>query len=204
MILFVFASVVAPELLCRDRREGTINLYLVRPLTGSDYVAARWFAFLSVMLVATWVPQLLLFLGLCGSNIDPMHYLQQHWVDIPKFLAAGLVMSVYVTTIAFLVASFTTRRAYAAVFLVGLFAITTPFTVGAAEEMTGVVGQWVSMFSLSNIPLHVSDMIFGKTSEPTKEAPARQLGSAILLSWYFAWTFVMGAVIWFRYRRLAP
>ena len=53
MILFVFASVVAPELLCRDRREGTINLYLVRPLTGSDYVAARWFAFLSVMLVAT-------------------------------------------------------------------------------------------------------------------------------------------------------
>ena len=38
IILFVFAAVVAPELLCRDRREGVINLYLVRPLTGSDYV----------------------------------------------------------------------------------------------------------------------------------------------------------------------
>ena len=36
--MFVFAAVVAPELLCRDRRDGVINLYLVRPLTGSDYV----------------------------------------------------------------------------------------------------------------------------------------------------------------------
>ena len=32
--MFVFAALVAPELLCRDRREGMINLYLVRPLTG--------------------------------------------------------------------------------------------------------------------------------------------------------------------------
>jgi ABC-2 type transport system permease protein len=204
MILFVFASVVAPELLCRDRREGTLNLYLVRPLTGSDYVAARWLSFLSVMLAATWLPQLILFLGLCGGDRDPVNYLQLHWLDIPRFLAAGLALSVYLTTIAMLVASFTTRRAYAAVFLVGLFAITTPFTVGAAEEMHGVAGQVVSMFSLSNIPLHVSDMIFGKVSEPTKEAPARQLGSAVLLLWYFAWTFVMGAVLWFRYRRISP
>lgn len=204
MILFVFAAVVAPELLCRDRREGTINLYLVRPLTGTDYVAARWLSFLSVMLAATWIPQMILFLGLSGGDRDPANYLLLHWLDIPRFLAAGLVLSVYVTTVAMLVASFTTRRAYAAVFLVGLFAITTPFTVGAAEEMHGVAGQWISMFSLTNIPLHVSDMIFGKTSGPTEQAPARQLGSAVLLSWYFAWTFVMSAVLWFRYRRLSP
>lgn len=204
MILFVFSSIVAPELLCRDRREGTINLYLVRPLTGSDYVAARWLAFLSVMLVATWVPQLILFLGLCGGNVDPMNYFQQHWLDIPRFLASGVVLSIYLTTIAMLVASFTTRRAYAAVFLVGLFAITTPFTVGAAEEMTGTLGQWISMMALTNIPLHVSDIIFGKTNMATEEAPARKLGSTILVSWYAAWTLVMGAVIWFRYRRISP
>jgi ABC-2 type transport system permease protein len=204
MILFVFASVVAPELLCRDRREGVINLYLVRPLTGSDYVSARWLAFLTIMLIATWLPQTVLFMGLIGGDPHPAKYLQTHWLDIPRYLAAGLVMSAYVTTIAFLVASFTTRRAYAAVFLVGLFAITTPFTVGAAEEMKGPLGQLISMFSLTNIPLHVSDLIFGTTSEPTKEAPARTLGPAILTSWYLAWTFVPGAVVWFRYRRLTP
>jgi hypothetical protein len=35
IVLFVFAAIVAPELLCRDRRDGVIHLYLVRPLTGS-------------------------------------------------------------------------------------------------------------------------------------------------------------------------
>ena len=204
MILFVFASLVAPELLCRDRREGVINLYLVRPLTGTDYVAARWSAFLTVMLVATWVPQTILFLGLCGGDPDPMKYLQLHWLDIPRFLAAGLAMSLFLTTIAMLVASFTTRRAYAAVFLIGLFAITTPFTVGMSEEIHGNLGRWISMFTLTNIPLHVAAIIFGKANDLTKEAPAHELGSLVLVSWYFAWTFVMAAVIWFRYRRLKP
>jgi len=45
IIIFVFAAVGAPELLCPDRREGVINLYLVRPLTGTDYVFSRWCAF---------------------------------------------------------------------------------------------------------------------------------------------------------------
>ena len=57
ILMFVFAAVVGPELLCRDRREGVINLYLVRPLTGSDYIIARWAAFLTVMLAAAWLPQ---------------------------------------------------------------------------------------------------------------------------------------------------
>src|SRR5215216_5417910 len=34
IIMFVFAAIVGPELLCRDKRDGVINLYLVRPLTG--------------------------------------------------------------------------------------------------------------------------------------------------------------------------
>ena len=36
IIIFVFSALVAPELLCSDRREGTINLYLTRPLTSTD------------------------------------------------------------------------------------------------------------------------------------------------------------------------
>src|SRR5688500_8577754 len=50
IIVFVFAAVVGPELLCPDRRQRVIDLYLVRPLTGSDYIIARWTAFLAVML----------------------------------------------------------------------------------------------------------------------------------------------------------
>jgi ABC-2 type transport system permease protein len=203
-IIFVFAALVAPELLCRDRREGTINLYLVRPVTGTDYVVARWAAFMAIMLFAVWLPQIILFLGLSLGDVAPLPYLRAHWLDVPKILLAGLAMAAYATTLAMLTASFTTRRAYASVFLVGLFAISMPFTVGLAQELEGKAGQWMSMFSLLNIPLHVSDAIFGEAGEITEEAPARALGTAALVVWYFAWTLVPGVVLWWRYRRLTP
>jgi len=194
--------VMAPELLCRDKRDGTINLYLVRPVTGGDYVMARWAALFAVMTVVAWLPQFLLFLGLSAGDPAPIVYLQQHWIDMPRFLLAGAAMALYVTTLSMLTASFTSRRAYASVFLVGLFVITTPFTVGLAQEIGGKAGQWISMFNLTNIPVHVNDVIFGNVSEVTEQAPARKLGSVILVSWYFVWTLVPGAVLWWRYRRL--
>ena len=120
IILFVFAALVGPELLCRDRREGTINLYLVRPLTATDYIFSRWFALLGVMLATAWLPQFILFFGLTAGDPAPAVYFQKHWLDVPRFLVAGLVMALYATNLSLLTASFTTRRAYASVFLVGL------------------------------------------------------------------------------------
>jgi len=204
IILFVFAAVVAPELLCRDRRDGVINLYLVRPLTGSDYVIARWSAFLVVMLAAAWLPQIILFSGLSMGDPAPVGYLREHWLDVPRFLLAGLAVAAYTTTLAMLTASFTTRRAYASVFLVGLFLISTPFTTGLASEVEGAGGQWISMFNLTNIPVHVNDYIFGELSAITREAPAATLPASVLTAWYFAWTLIPAAILWFRYRRLTP
>lgn len=204
IIMFVFAAVVGPELLCPDRRQGVIHLYRVRPLSGTDYIVARWAAFLAVMTAAAWLPQVILFLGLSMGDAAPVDYIRAHWLDVPRFLLAGLVMAVYATTLALLTASFTTRRAYAAVFLVGLFVITAPFTMGVAEEMGGTAGAWVSMFNLTNIPVHVNDVIFGETSEMTEDAPARTLAAWVRVAWYFAWVVVPGLVLWSRYRRLAP
>jgi len=202
IIVFVFAAVVAPELLCRDRRDGVLTLYLVRPITGSDYVTSRWAAFLAVMTAAAWLPQIILFFGLSAGDPAPVTYLEKHWLDVPRFLLAGLAMATYATTLAMLTASFTSRRAYASVFLVGLFVITTPFTIGLAENIGGRAGEWISMFNLTNIPVHVNDVIFGQVSQVTKDAPARKLGSPMLVAWYFVWTLVPGAILWLRYRRL--
>ena len=204
IVLYVFGALVAPELLCRDRREGVIQLYLVRPLTGGDYVAARWAAFLSVMLAAAWLPQIILFLGLSMGAREPGAYLQAHWLDVPRFLLAGVVMASFITSLAMLTASFTTRRAYAAIFLVGLFVVSAPFTIGLAEELEGPAGQWVSMFTLTNIPVHVNDIIFGQLSEVTEEAPARELPAAVRVCWYLAWTIVPSVLLWWRYRRMTP
>jgi len=204
IFLVVFAAVVAPELLCPDRHDGVINLYLVRPLTGSDYVVARWLAFLVVSLGVAWLPQVVLLIGMVMGSPDPVAHLWEHRLDIPRILASGAAIAAYTTTLAMLVAAFTDRRAYAAVFLVGLFVISTPFTTGLASEIGGTAGRWISMFNLSNIPVHVNDLIFGEVSGVTSVAPARELPPWLLVAWYFGWVLVPGAVLWARYRRLTP
>jgi ABC-2 type transport system permease protein len=204
IIMFVFAALVGPELLCRDRRDGVINLYLVRPLTGTDYIVSRWLAFLTIMTIALWTPQAVLFFGLTMGDLKPLEYFKENWLDIPRFLAAGVVMALYSVTLALLTASFTTRRAYASVFMVGLFLITTPFTIGLAAEIGGKAGQWISMFNLWNIPVHVNDVIFAKASEVTEHAPARELPEWMRVGWYFLWVIVPGTVLWARYRKLSP
>jgi hypothetical protein len=135
---------------------------------------------------------------------DPAGYFRDNWLDIPKFLAAGVPLAAYTTTLALLTAAFTTRRAYASVFLVGLFVITTPFTTGLASEIGGTAGQWISMFNLSNIPVHVNDVIFGDVSVITEEAPAAEFSAWILVGWYLLWTLVPAGILWMRYRRLTP
>ena len=208
IIFFVFAAVGAPEMLCPDRHNGVINLYLVRPLTGSDYVSARWLSFFTVMLGVAWLPQLILLAGLTLSDASPAGYLLENWLDIPRLLAAGLAMAAYTTSLAMFTASFTTRRAYASVFLVGLFVITTPFTTGLAAELAedfeGTAGQWVSMFNLSNIPVHVNDVIFGEVSLITSVAPAGEFSAWVLVGWYLLWTLVPAGLLWMRYRKLTP
>lgn len=202
IILFLFAAVVAPALLCRDRRERVIDLYLVRPLTGPDYVFSRWGAFLAVMLGAAWLPQIVLFAGLSLGDPAPVDYVLAHWTDVPKFLLAGLVVAAYATTLATLTASFTTRRAYASVFLVGLFVITTPFTTALAAEIGGTAGRWIAMFNLTNIPVHVNDLIFGEVSAITRGAVSMRTPAAGLVAWYLAWTLLPAAALWWRFRRL--
>jgi len=90
------------------------------------------------------------------------------------------------------------------VFMVGLFIVSTPFTTGLAQEVEGLGGQWISMFNLSNIPVHVNDLIFGEVSGVTSVAPARELPAWLLVVWYALWVLVPGGVLLQRYRRLTP
>ena len=126
IILLLFSAIIAPELLCPDRRDGVIYLYLVRSLTATDYVAGRWLAFFSITLTLVYSGQVVLLVGLVLAAADPVQYIQDNWLDVPRFLAAGLVVAAFTTTLPLAVSAFTTRRAYASVFVIGIFIISLP------------------------------------------------------------------------------
>jgi ABC-2 type transport system permease protein len=202
IVLLVFAAVVGAELYCPDRRDGVISLYLVRPLKATDYAVSRWAALVTVMTAVAWLPQVVLLAGLVLGADDPAAYLGHNWLDIPRFLLAGAALAVYVATLASLAASFTTRRAYATAFLVGLFVVSA-LVVGSVTDTVAVgTGRWIGLLSIRDVPLYVNDLIFGGGSTGGTDA-AENLPGSIQVGWYLLVVCLAGLVVWRRYRRLA-
>ncbi len=213
-ILFVFAALVAPRLLCPDRRNGTLHLYLVRPLTSTDYLAARWAAFLTVMLLVAWLPQFVVLLGRVLGHPEPMSYLDENWTDIPKFLLSGAGIAAVVTTVAMFASGLATRRGYASVLLIALYLV--PSAVTAPLSFVPEL-QWVSVFDLGQVLGDTNALIFeGAEQAADGEAqssfgpafsddgpplPAR-LPPRLLLTAFFVWLVAPGAFLWRHYRRM--
>ena len=197
--LIIFSAIIAPELLCADRRDQVINLYLVRPLTTTDYVVGRWLAFFSISLVLVYLPQLLLFIGLTLGASDPQSYLRSNWLDFPRFIGAGLALALFTATLPLAAAAFTTRRAYAAVFVVGLWFISATTGSILSEVVEGNAGAWLSLINIGFVPILINDIIFDNTAN---SGAAADLPKAIPIGWYMLLTLGPGAILWWRYRGL--
>jgi len=222
-LLVIFSAIIAPELLCPDRRDGVISLYLVRPLSTTDYVAGRWAAFLTVTLALVYLGQVVLFIGFVLATDNPGDYLRENWLDIPRFLLAGLVVAVFTTTIPLAVSAFTTRRAYAAAFVIGLFIISIPVSAilsfcedgprsqrsefGQEREpcipATGDAAKWFALINLSGVPIHVSDLIFPEENNSDFAQLVAELPSIVPVGWYLILTIGPGFLLWWRYRRIS-
>ena len=225
IILLLFSAIIAPELLCPDRRDGVIHLYLVRPLTTTDYVAGRWLAFFSITLALVYSGQVVLLIGFTLAAAEPLDYLRDNWLDIPRFLSAGLAVALFTTTLPMAVAAFTTRRAYAAAVVIGLYIISASVagvltgceeerdhergvvvTVDIANErcepLTGGAAKWLSLIDFGQVPIHVSDLIFGEENESQTALLVRELPTGITVGWYLLLTVGPGFALWWRYRRI--
>ena len=95
ILILLFSAIIAPELLCADRRNQVLQLYLVRPLTSTDYVAGRWLAFFTIVLALVYSGQIVLFVGFTLAAEEPLTYVREKWLDVPRFLAAGAVIAVF-------------------------------------------------------------------------------------------------------------
>ena len=130
IVLVIFGAIMAPELLISDRRSNVLQLYLVRPLTSTDYVVARFLAFFAVVLALVYSGQVILQVGLILTAEEPLEYLRNNWLDVPRFLAAGVVVALFITAIPLAVATVVSRRAYVAAFVIAAFLVSSFVTDG--------------------------------------------------------------------------
>ena len=227
VILLLFSAIIAPELLIPDRRDRVLHLYLVRPLTPTDYVAGRWSAFFIITLAIVYSGQILLFLGLLLTAPEPVDYVRENWLDVPRFLAAGLVVAVFTTTLPLAVSAFTNRRAYAAAFVIGLWIVsasaagilttceetTTTTTTTTADgtvrvevhgdgecvPIAGDMAKWFTLLEFGEAPIRINDFIFGE--EPG--TLAQELPDIVPIGWYLILTAGPGFLLWRRYQSIA-
>lgn len=193
VVILIFAVVLGPELLCPDRRDGTLALYFATAVGRDEYVLGRFLAAVVPLLLVTLAPMLLLFGGVAFFNESPVGYVQEHWEQVPRILAAGVLLAVYYASIALAVASFTGRRAYAIGAYVLLMVATTAVAVLVQEGLGRE--RWFELAEVSDMPIVFVRLLF----PDVRDDVATPL-------WGFAvgYALIVGAALWVlvrRYRR---
>lgn len=193
----LFAAIVAPLLLCPDRRDGVLSLYAARPITTLDYLGARWAAFLTVATAAAIVPEALLYVWNLLDATDTGTFLREEWDVVPRFVAASLTVSVVLTTLSLFIATFTTRRAYAAVATLAVLFIGSAIAGIAEENFSGTFADVLSLAGLPEVLIDTVDWIFGE------DLVGLPLSPGVRALWLAGVTVVLGALLLRRTQRMA-
>ncbi|MBM3933863.1 MAG: ABC transporter permease [SAR202 cluster bacterium] len=218
--VMIFAAIVAPELICPDRRDRVLHLYLVRPIRPLDYILSRWAAFFAVMLFFVYIGQIIMFAGTLLASGDQWQYIKDYWLDVPKFMVAGLAIAAFYTTLSLAISSFTVRRAYASAFIVGVFimgAASSGILTGCDESsfdvpegtpvncvpITGENGKWFALLDVARAPTHISNMVFDYEDESLTGIYVQDLPSAAPIGWYLLMVVVPGFILVRRYQRIS-
>jgi ABC-2 type transport system permease protein len=194
--LALFASLIAPEALCPDRRSGMLGLYLAGPLDRTRYLAAKAVAVFAVMLLITLGPLLFMLVAFVLAGHGPS--VGETPALLLRILASGLVTALFYASLSMAVSSFTTRRAAAAVATVLLLFVPVS-VVRSAIESAGAPNE----LDLLSFPFVVADLsyrIFGET--PDDNEPIRALSTGLVAGGVAAAIAAGFLVCWLRYRRL--
>ena len=161
IVILLFAAVTTPELLCPDRRDGTLALYFATAVSRREYLAGRLIAAVAPLLLVTLVPLLVLFAGIMVFEVHPVGWLEDNWAELPRIVAAGLILAVYYAMVGLAVASLTKRRAFA---IGGYLLVLIAPTVVVGLIIDSVEGlHWPELLQLSVLPINFAASLFSDT-----------------------------------------
>jgi len=195
--IIVFTAFVAPEVLCPDRRNGLLGLYLASPLDRNTYLLSKAASVMGVLGLVTTGPLVLLLLAYTfeGSGPDgPDDFL----LLLVRIVVAGTLVSAVYASISLAASSATDRRAFASAGVILLLLVSSIVTAIAVEEVDGP--EWLWCFNLIAMPFELAQHVFGAGAEMEDSTG---LTFASVLGANLAWTAAASAFVWVRYRKLA-
>jgi ABC-2 type transport system permease protein len=200
--LLLFVALVAPDVLCPDRRQHVLPLMFARPLTGIDYVLAKVGAIFTILFAFSFLPQVVLFVGNMLVSDSALDYVQDNLDVIWKVPVAVALLALFYTVVGLAVASMTERRIVAGAAIIGLLLVTSITSGVLVGDDSGFddEGSPAALINVLALPLYLRDIIF--LGEPESGSPLSgvEYGGLLAALAYSAVVVVAGVVLVSRYR----
>lgn len=165
-LFILFTGLVAPDLICADRRQRVTSLYFASPITRLHYIAAQVVSLILLTLTITLIPFVLIFFG--NALLSPAFstYVSNNAGDLLHVALIGALMAVFYSAIAMAVSSFTDKRAYATGGFLGLMLVSSVAgNVLASRELHFAGHENYILLSLGSMPVSVARWLFGQPLE---------------------------------------
>ena len=187
--LLLFVAIVAPDVMCPDRRQKVLPVVFARPLVGSDYVVAKVGSIFSIMFAFSFLPQVLLFVGNLLVSDAALDYFGDNAEVLWKVPVAIVVLALHYSLISVTIASLTDRRIVAGASIIGLFLITSIISAVLVGDFEFGEGSVAALINVLALPIYLRDVIFLGNVDP--ESP---LGDVSGGGWMAAALFVVIAL----------
>jgi ABC-2 type transport system permease protein len=198
--LLLFVALVAPDVMCPDRRQHVLPLMFARPLTGVDYVIAKVGAIGTILFMFSFLPQVVLFVGNMLVSDSALEYFTDHLDILWKVPLAVILLAVYYAVIGVAIASLTDRRIVAGASIIGLLLVTS-ITSGVMVgdfEIDG--GSSAALINILSLPLYLRDLVFLGHIHPESPLTGVEAGGLLAVVTYVVVLLVSAGVLLRRYR----
>jgi len=178
--IMVFVALVAPEVLCTDRRTGMLGVYLAAPLDRDSYLFAKAVSIAAVLSIVCLGPPLLMLVANVLQSTGP-DGIGDIALTTVRVLATGFFETMLFTGITMGVTSLTDRKAVAAAGIILLFLISISMT--GTLDVAGLPNG-VYVLAPTILGLEIAPRVHGEYTVAMAGVPSYTLW----LAWA-AWTF---------------
>jgi ABC-2 type transport system permease protein len=200
----LFCAVVAPELLCPDRRNRTLSLYFAHAISRLDYAVMKGLALVTALLAIALGPQMLLFVGQMLAAASGLGYLRDNLDLLPRIILAAGLVSVFLGSLALAVASLTARRIFAAGGFIALMLISTATANAIWETFQTDAARPIILAALGELPFAAISWVFDVPYDPDSLAENTDLPGVVLVLATLTWSAGGMLVVAWRYLRWEP
>ena len=197
--LLLFVALVAPDIVCPDRRQRVLPLIFARPLTGPDYALAKVGAIFTCVFAFSFLPQVVLYVGQMLVSDGALDYLSDNTAVLWQVPVAAAMLALFYAMLGVAVASLTGRRIVAGAALLGITLVSSTVS-GIITNVNDDRAHPAALLNILALPLRVRDLVFlGRLHE---ESPLSGVtgGGALALAAYCLVVLVCVAVLLARYR----